>query len=62
MQIDDCRLTDVVAEMKTNLENLREAVRTQDFVLVADLLRYDMAAPFEKWGRLLEELRAHSET
>lgn len=57
IEVNDCRFTDVIAQMKASLENLREAVRNQDPVLMADLLRYDMADPFEKWGRLLEQLR-----
>jgi hypothetical protein len=56
LEIDDCRFPDVINLMKAGLEGLREAMRNQDHVLVADLLRYDMADPFEKWGRLLEHL------
>jgi hypothetical protein len=53
LEIDNCRFSDVIAQMKATLEGLREAMRNQDAVLIADLLRYDMGAMIDQWNKLL---------
>jgi hypothetical protein len=61
LEADGDRFPDLVNTMKANLEDLREAMRNQDPVLIADLLRYELEGVFMKWGRLLNGLRQSAE-
>jgi hypothetical protein len=58
LEADGCRFPDLVNTMKATLQDLREAMRNQDSVLIADLLRYEMEDVFNRWATLLAGLKA----
>lgn len=62
LEADGCRFPELIGTMKANLEDLREAMRNQDAILIADLLRYELEEVFTKWGRLLNDLRQSAES
>ena len=59
--IENVHLPEMINQMRANLEELREAMRNQDPILIADLLRYQMQDVFARWGDLLTAVRASVE-
>ncbi|MCL2330036.1 MAG: hypothetical protein FWC56_01900 [Phycisphaerae bacterium] len=47
---------ELLEKIRQNLTDLKAGMESQDFVLVADLLRYEFAEPLEHWTSFLEQL------
>lgn len=50
-------MQEIVADIKTQLEELKTALGQGDLVLVGDILRYELETPFADWLAWLEEFR-----
>ena len=47
---------DLLEKIRQNLTDLKAGMESQDFVLVADLLRYEFTEPIEHWASFLKQL------
>lgn len=56
-----CRFSELIGLMKTHLTDLRSAMRTQDLVLVGDILRYELEEVLTHWRGLLAALQSAAE-
>ncbi len=59
LRINERGLSDILEIIRTRLTELKLAMETQDFVLVADLLRYEFDEPLDNWLGLLTRLREY---
>lgn len=48
---------EVLELIRTQLEELKDSMQQGDFVLVADVLRYELAEPFDLWLQLMKQIR-----
>jgi hypothetical protein len=60
LAIGDVTLTNVLDTIKCQFNELRGAMEQSDFVVVADILRYELAEPFQQFTDFLKHLREHS--
>jgi hypothetical protein len=56
LHVDDLDLNAILDQIKIQLTEMREAMRTGDMVLVGDILRYELEEPFQNWLGLLKQL------
>lgn len=47
----------VLGEIRQSLTELKSSMENEDFVLVSDLLRYELDRPFEGWLTILHQLK-----
>jgi hypothetical protein len=58
ISVGDASLTGVLDSLKAHFTEMREAMTQGDFVVVGDLLRYELAEPLGQLGDLLRHLSA----
>ncbi len=56
LEVGGVRLLDMVETMRDMLNELVSGIRNQDFVLVGDVLRYELDEPLQHWFGVLDEL------
>lgn len=61
LSVEDHPLTELVAMIRTHLTELKDAMTDGDFVLLGDVVRYELEEPFRLWGQLLRQLRGLAE-
>jgi hypothetical protein len=57
---DGVSLTEALEIIREQLTSLKSAIEAGDFVLVGDILRYELEEPFTQWIELLRELKRHA--
>jgi len=60
LAVGDRGLAEVLDSLKTQLADLREALLSQDLVVVGDILRYEMNQPLDDLDALLAGLRSQA--
>jgi len=58
LQVNDVVLNDLMESIKTQLNELKAGLENRDFVLVADILRYELDEPLTHWRTILDYLVA----
>ncbi|NLX12833.1 MAG: hypothetical protein GXY44_04160 [Phycisphaerales bacterium] len=53
LTVNDLNLTDILALIKNQLNDLKAAMESGDYVVVGDILRYEFDEPCEHWIRFL---------
>lgn len=61
VRVGEQDLAAVLAGIKDRLNELKEGMESQDFVLVADILRYQFSEPLDSWMGILHALRDAAE-
>ncbi len=56
LAVEGATVNDALASMKEQLLQLKQAMEDRDFVLVGDVLRYEMAQPTQRWIAVLDAL------
>jgi hypothetical protein len=56
LRVHERSLVDVLELLKTQLNELKSAMETRDFVLVSDILRYELDESLHHWSALLNHL------
>lgn len=54
-------LIDIVARPKTALLEMRDALQAQDYVLLADILEFEISEAIESWRTIIAELHREAE-
>lgn len=57
IQVDGADMMSILTAVKDRLNDLKAGMENQDFVAVADTLRYEFAEPLEAWTGILQSLR-----
>lgn len=61
LTINEMGIGQILEMIKNQLNEMKEAMMSGDYVVVSDILRYEFDEPFEHWRTLLEELRSQAE-
>jgi len=59
VRVRQLALSDILGLIRGQLTQLKEAIASGDFVVVGDVLRYDMEESMEYWGAFLDHLRGN---
>jgi hypothetical protein len=57
--IEECSAQQVISELSTRLQSLRDQLTNRDHVGVADTLLYELPEVINQWQRMLEILQQH---
>ncbi len=60
LAVEGAGVDDALASMKQQLLQLKQGMEDRDFVLVGDVLRYEMARPTQRWIAILDALLART--
>lgn len=61
LQVAGQTVADIANSVRAQFSELKSAMEVGDFVLVGDILRYELTEPLESWRQLLETLARQAE-
>jgi len=61
VRADDVEFNSILNDVRNSLTELKDSMENQDFVLVSDLLRYELAGPLEGWLAILNQLHSQAD-